>query len=71
MMCDNVARNSKSNFGHGIGVMQCYDNEAKYKVKISYTGTDKDKILLCDKCKKYLIKDIKGRNYRFESKKII
>jgi len=74
-LCENAVRNTDINYGHGIGVYQCYDNPSKFSVTIHYTNCmgdefDQDTMRLCEECLQVLRKSARRNGYRIESARI-
>jgi hypothetical protein len=62
-LCENAVRNTATNFGRGMGVIQCYDNTVSCKVLIKYNEVEKDSCLLCEDCCKALKKSASRHGY--------
>ena len=74
-LCENAVKNTDVNYGHGIGIPQCYDGEQEYSATISYVNAigdvfDEDTVKLCSKCLAELKKSVRKRGYKLTYHKI-
>jgi len=60
MLCENNGRLAKTTIvGPG-----CYDNQAVWKVTITYSEVEYDELYLCDVCKNTIAADARRHGYK-------
>lgn len=74
-LCQNAVRNTDINYGRGIGVPQCYNNEQEYSVTIYYSDAigqvaEEDTVKLCKQCLAELKKSARKQGYKLTYRKI-
>ncbi len=69
-MCENAARNTDVNYGHGIGVLQCYDEPAEFSVIVDYGYEKSPEMKVCGKCLANLKKNARRHGYHIKSTRL-
>jgi hypothetical protein len=69
-MCENARRNTDVNYGHGIGVLQCYDEPAEFEVTVDYGYEKSPPMKLCGKCLANLKKSAHRNGYKVKSTRL-
>jgi hypothetical protein len=69
-MCENGARNTDVNYGHGIGVPQCYDEAAEFEAIVDYGYEKSPPMKLCPKCLSNLKKSARRHGYKLKSTRL-
>ena len=69
-MCENAVRNTDVNYGHGIGVLQCYNEPAEFSAEVDYGYETSGKMKLCGKCLAALKKSCRKQGYKIKSERI-
>ena len=69
-MCENAAHNTDVNYGHGIGVTQCYNEPAEFSAAVDYGYETSGEMKLCPKCLAALKKSVRKNGYKLTSTRL-
>jgi len=69
-MCENAARNNDVNYGHGVGVLQCYDEAAEFEAVVDYGYEKSEPMKLCRQCLANLKKSSRKHAYKVKSERL-